>query len=200
MVQCLCLKLFTHLAGLCWRRKDAAQQHNQEHGACTLPGALGKHHGSLRKQKFTSRREDLSWMQPERVSLSFLFWPTCLYFAQEVESPNQGWCHSKTPGNTLHRSQETLLSKKLPPSRATRPNYHSRAKKYCWLPYNLTSATLCNLLLLLLLQSSATGILLLTVLLSKRYRMRKTPHQERLKEVHWASLLYCIIHFKSFIW
>lgn len=59
-VQCVCEKLFTHLAGLCWRRKDAAQQRDQQHGARTLPGALSKHHGSLRKQKFPSRIVDLS--------------------------------------------------------------------------------------------------------------------------------------------
>lgn len=135
-VQGLCLKLFTHLDGLCWRRKDAAQQRNQQHGARTRPGALGKHCGSLRKQKFMSRIEDLGWMQPEWDSLSFLSWPTCLCFAQEVEICP--WIKADADQKlleTLYTDPRKHSSKNLPPCRATQPNYQSPGKKYCWFQY-----------------------------------------------------------------
>lgn len=125
------LKLFTHLASLCRRRKAAAQQCNQQHGGCTLPGALGKHCGGLRKQKFPHRTENL----PLKVNF-FLYHDAFLHETPGHSSHTpknpcpKSFRHPELNHQTKHRSQpasqlpssadQITAQLRLHPSNATR--------------------------------------------------------------------------------
>lgn len=125
------LKLFTHLASLCRRRKAAAQQCDQQHGGCTLPGALGKHCGGLRKQKFPHRTENL----PLKVNF-FLYHDAFLHETPGHSSHTpknpcpKSFRHPELNHQTKHRSQpasqlpssadQITAQLRLHPSNATR--------------------------------------------------------------------------------